>query len=350
MTKYKIFTEPLEIYNHMLFDIKKAKKSIYLETYIYDKDIIGYKFKQLLLKKSSEGVKIKLLIDSWGSSVKEYYFEELIKNGAEVKFFRKFKITPRLFSTNHRRNHRKLLLIDEKISYIGSVNITASCLGSLELVLRMEGGITKKFIQFFNNHYKYEDAIISRKLYRIFYEDLKIIADSISYLKRVSEKEYLSLIRKAKKEVLIMTPYFVPPAKIRKTFYNLMKKGVVVSIIVPVSSDVKLADLIRDSYLAALYNKGVQIYFYKPGFLHSKLLVVDDEYFLMGSSNVDYRSFRWQSEINVIGRNKNVINELRNEFNKTLRESVPFDYERWRLRSRFKRLLERIGEYIREYL
>ena len=128
-----------------------------------------------------------------------------------------------------------------------------------------------------------------------------------------------------------------------------MKKGVVVSIIVPFNSYVKIADWIRDRYLAALYNKGVQIYFYNPGFLHSKLLVVDDEYFLVGSSNVDYRSFLRGFEVNLLGEHKKLVHLLEKHFEETLQQSEKFNYPEWKKRSTLKKLLEKILYRIKHY-
>src|SRR3989344_6348799 len=138
MKSFEIIYNPKKIYKEMLKDIVSAKSSICLETYIYDKDKIGNRFLSALIKKAKEGVKIKLFIDAWGSTVKKDYFEKLIRLGGEVKFFREFRYVIRIFSKNHERNHRKLLIVDNKISYIGSANITASCLNWRELVIRLE--------------------------------------------------------------------------------------------------------------------------------------------------------------------------------------------------------------------
>ena len=108
MKDFKLFCNVPKLYDSMLKDINNAKKFILLETYIYDNDETGLKFKEILIKKAKQGVKINLLVDGWGSTVDKDYFKELIKLGADVRLFREIKYFIRFFSKNHERNHRKV--------------------------------------------------------------------------------------------------------------------------------------------------------------------------------------------------------------------------------------------------
>lgn len=136
--EYMFFQETIKLYSSMIDDIANAKDSIYLETYRFGNDSVGMLFRDVLTKKSKEGVKIKLLLDSWGSSLSEAFFSDLIAQGGHVRFFKKLRFFFDPFTKNHRRNHRKLLVIDSRISYIGSANIAAHSLHWRELVLRIE--------------------------------------------------------------------------------------------------------------------------------------------------------------------------------------------------------------------
>lgn len=350
--QFQIFSRPEEIYSRMLKDISGAKSSIYLETYIYDNDSVGSRFRELLIKKAKQGVKIKLLLDAWGSGADKNYFKNLIKLGAEVKFFRELRYVIKIFTKNHERNHRKLLLIDEKISYIGSANITKSCLKWRELVIRLQGPITEHFISSFNNSWNLSGKLNAKKIGSMIHSGYTIVQDLPSSLrrKRPSERKYIHLINGAKEKIKIETPYFVPSIRVRRALRRAAKRGVKITLILPEKSNHLLPDLIRNRYLGKLLKKRIKIFYFKPGLLHSKLLIIDDKFFLLGSSNLDYRSLKHQYEINLIGQDKKMILELKRYFYETLSKSRELKYDEWKNRSSFTRFLEVISSSIRKYV
>ncbi|PIN77632.1 hypothetical protein COV15_01750 [Candidatus Woesearchaeota archaeon CG10_big_fil_rev_8_21_14_0_10_34_12] len=349
MVNFNPIYNPKKIYKEMLKDIMSAKECICLETYIFDKDKTGNRFLKAMVKKAKEGVKIKLFIDAWGSSAKREYFEELIKLGGEVKFFREFRYVIRIFSKNHERNHRKLLIIDNKIVYVGSANITKNCLNWRELTLRMEGDIAKAFARSFFQSWETSGKINKKRIKRLFHEGFEIIQDIPSPNSRQTEKEYIRLISKAKKEIIIETPYFVPSSAIRSAFSEAIKRKVNVKIMTPYISKPRIVDIVRTRYIGKIHETGIKIYYY-PKMLHSKLLIIDNDFFLLGSSNLDYRSFMHQFEINLLGKDKEIIKKLRKNFNKTLKKCKPFNYNGWKKRSSLKKLLELLLEFTRKYL
>lgn len=350
MESFQLISNVPSMYRQMLEDISSAKKYIYLETYIYDDDETGKKFLNVLIKKAKEGVKIRLLLDGWGGTAKKEYFEKLIKYGAEVRFFKEVRYFIRMFSKNHERNHRKLLLIDGEIGYIGSANITSSCLEWREIGLRMKGHITQAFVKSFLKSWEIYDERTSKRIESIIYKGFHIINDTPNYLQKITENKYVELIRKARKTIMIETPYFIPSVKIRIALSKAVKRKVKVKIIIPHDSDVRVVDLVRNRYLGWLHKKGIEIYYYLPKTLHSKLLIIDDKFFMLGSSNVDYRSFMHQYEINFLGRDRRIIRDLRKYFQETLSKCKPFDYNQWKKRSSFKKILELILGTVRHYL
>jgi len=371
MKNFQVLSKPKEIYKKMLQDIEQARKSIYLETYIYEDDEIGDKFLQALIKKAREGVKVFVLIDALGSgSTKTFmhnilgikntlglstgankdYFKKLEEAGGEIRFFKEVRYVIRWFGENHERNHRKLLLIDEKISYIGSINITSGCLDWRELVLKLEGAISSHFVYSFLNHWELAGKITKKKIKLILHKGFEILQDIPADNKMVTARKYTQLIRNAKKEILIETPYFVPPIRIRQALSRAVKRGVSVTLLLPCKSDLKILDIIRNRYLGRLYMKGIKIYYYLPSNLHSKLLLVDNSFFLLGSSNLDYRALIHQYEINLFGRNKKIISKLRSFFNSGLKASKPFDYREYKSRSSFTKALELAISIIENYL
>lgn len=349
--EYKVLSNSERIYKHMISDIRKAKREILLETYIYRNDKIGRLFRSELTKKAKQGVRVQLLIDAWGSNVRKGYFRELIQNGGRVRFFRELRYAFRWFNANHERNHRKLLLIDRNISYIGSINITEDSLNWEELVLRVVGSLAVPLKRAFVWTWKRFNIFKYARARKIRHEDFRILQDFPRG--NIAEKRYSKLILNANKEIVIATPYFIPSNRIRSAFKKAIKKGVEVKIILPKSSDVRIVDLLRRRYLGSLHKMGVKLY-YHPKVLHAKLLIVDNKFFLLGSSNLDYRSFMHQFEINLLGYSQEVITSLKEYSNKLQKTSEVFDYDVWVKRhflSRFKDwIAEKIIRPFREYL
>ena len=338
--KYEVFFNPEKVYKKMLLDIGVAKKEILLETYIYGNDKVGREFRDALIKKALDGVKVRVLLDAWGCSIRKKFFRKLIDAGGEVRFFRELRYAFRFFTANHERNHRKLLLVDKKISYIGSMNITASCLNWRELALRIEGQITNSFRVSFNRTWKRFNLFSSKKMKKIIFEGFEILQDFPSRKKGITERNYKKLIKRAEKEILIETPYFIPSRGIRVVLKKAIDRGVKVKIVLPRCSDLKFLDIFRNRYLGKLYRAGVKIYYY-PRVLHSKLLIIDDSFFLLGSSNLDYRSFRHQYDINILGKDKEMVDSLKRFFRRGLREARAFNYVVWQKRH----FVGRIGEF-----
>ncbi|MDD5193992.1 MAG: phosphatidylserine/phosphatidylglycerophosphate/cardiolipin synthase family protein [Candidatus Nanoarchaeia archaeon] len=350
MKDFQVFSEAPELFKSMLKDIESAKDFIYLETYIFEDDPIGKKFMELFVKKAKEGVKIRLLIDAWELSKDKTFFRDLINSGGEVRFFRELRYVIRLLSKNHERNHRKLLLIDNNITYIGSANIGHRFITWREVVLRLLGDITFPFVKSFLKSWESFGDFSSKRIKSFFHKSYHIIQDFPSSIHRVTEKKFLGLINHAKKDIMIETPFFIPTERIRNALVNAIKRKVKITLIVPVRSDKFYVDVLRDRYLGKLHNEGVSIYYYKPSVLHAKLLIIDNSFFMLGSSNVDYRSFIYQYEINFFGKNQDIIHALKNHFNETLSKSELFNYNEWKKRSSFKKTLEIFMHFLRKFL
>ena len=341
---YHLFHDPIRYYFSMLEDIRNAKKSIYIETYRIGNDSIGVKFKDLLTKKCKEGLDIKILIDSWGAgSVNHSFFSELIKEGGKVRFFEKIKLNLDFFIRGHKRNHRKMIVVNNEILYIGSSNITEYNMNWRELVLRMKGDIAFTFKKIINQDYRiYKKYVFDKRRYSrpIKYDNFKIIREVPSITIQRTKKEYEELIKKAKKQVIIETPYFLPGFLLRKALMDAAKRGVDVKIIIPKHSDVNLVDVLRNNYLGILHKSGIKILYYLPHNLHAKLLMIDEEIFSIGSLNFDYRSFRYMYEISLIGEEKEIIKQLKIHVAGTIKESKEFDYEHWKRRPMVSRFFE----------
>lgn len=337
----------------MLDDINQARHYIYLETYRFNNDSIGKKFRDALTRKSREGVEVKLLMDSWGTSLPGTFFSEIQKNGGEIRYFHKLKFVWDFFSRNHMRNHRKLIVIDDEIAYLGSANLTDYSLNWRESILRISSDLAsvfkKAFLQHFElfNKYTFEARIQVR---RIKHGDFEIIRDIPSLTKQKIRRRFIELIKNAEREVIIETPYFLPSRFIRKAMMDAAKRGVEIKVIMPKNSDVGLVDILRNRYLGILHRSGIKLHFYMPYNLHAKLMLVDRTIFSIGSPNFDYRSFRFQHEIVILGQEESVIRQVVAHIDETLENSQDFDFAAWENRSKIQRMVEWIIMPFRQLL
>lgn len=341
---YHLFSEPLRYYNAMIEDIEMAKSYVYIETFRIGHDVIGERFRRALTQKAKEGVEVKLLIDGWGTgSINQDYFEKLIQYGGEVRFFEKIKYNSDLFTKGHRRNHRKLLLIDDEITYVGSSNLTGYNLNWRESMLRMRSKITITFVRLFMQDFRIYNKYAFNKEYNsrpVHYNDFEIVRDVPSITRKRINRKFIQLIKSAKKRVMIETPYFLPGFMLRKVMTDAVQRGVDVVVVLPKHSDVTLVDVLRNKYLGPLSKNGIRFLFYEPNNLHAKLMLVDSDYFAVGSTNFDYRSFRYMFEIMLIGRDQEIIHQISDHISQTLTEAVPFNYGKWKDRPLINKLFE----------
>jgi len=343
VSKYSVFDDTLRFYNALLSDIENATKYIYIEIYRFSYHGLGKKFRDALLKKVHQGVEVKILLDSWGTSPNHDFFSPLTKGGGEVRFFEKIRLNLDYFTRSHRRNHRKIIVIDDEILYLGSANITDYNVVWRELIVRMEGELASVFkdiflsmFEIYNRYHLYSPELTAP----ISYGGFNIIRDAPSQRHQNIKKHLIKLIRSARKNIFIETPYFLPSFLLRSALIKAARKGVKVFVILPKHSDVRLVDLLRKKYLGPLTEKGIKFFMYIPQNLHSKLLLVDDNTFAFGSPNFDYRSFSFQHEILLSGHDQRLINLLKDHVNETLQDSEPFDYLRWKRRPYIEKVFE----------
>ena len=342
--KFCLEDDPLKYYHAMLKDIEEARDYVFVEMYKFGNDTIGIKFRDALAKKAKQGVMVKILVDSWGgSALSDTFFHDIVKNGGEVRFFEKIRFNTDFFTRSHRRNHRKLLIIDDHITYIGSSNFTEYNLNWREMVLRMDDEITTLFKEiFFESFDSYNKYLINKARYSrtIKYHDFEIIRDVPSIPLQRIKKRFERLIRSARKSVVIETPYFLPGFLLRKAMIDAAKRGVEVNVILPRHSDVRLVDILRNKYLGILFKNNIKFLYYKPGNLHAKMMFVDGKVFAIGSPNFDYRSFRYLYEIILVGKDPSIAQQLQEHIRLTIEESEDFDYEKYLDRPTIEKIVE----------
>ncbi len=341
---YHLFADPIRYYNAMIDDIESAVSTVYIETYRIGNDVIGTRFKDALIKKARQGVEIKVLVDFWGGSgVANGFFDDLEKLGAEVRFFEKIKYNTDIFTRGHRRNHRKIIVIDDIISYVGSSNLTEYNLNWRESVLRIRGSLTLTFKKVFNLDFKiYNKYVLFKANYLrlLRHQQFEIVRDMPGIARQRIMRRYIQMIQKSQESVTVVTPYFLPGFMLRKAMVDAVERGVKVHVILPRRSDVGLVDILRNKYMGNLHLAGIHFTMYVPHNLHAKLLLVDEEQFSIGSPNFDYRSFRYMYEVVLLGSHNEIATQVARHIQNTLENSEPFDYEQWKRRPLINKFFE----------
>ncbi|MBU1370365.1 MAG: hypothetical protein KJ754_05445, partial [Bacteroidetes bacterium] len=221
--------------------------------------------------------------------------------------------------------------------------ITEYNLNWRESVLRMTGTIALAFKKVFKQDFKIYNTYVFAKnnyLRLIHHQNFEIIRDMPSITKQRIMRKYIGLIRKATKSITIVTPYFLPGFMLRKALMEAAEKGLVVKVIIPKRSDVGLVDILRNKYMGQLHKSGIELLLFAPHNLHAKIMLIDDQVFSIGSSNFDYRSFRYMHEIVLLGTQEIIIQQFKRFIETTLENTELFNYEHWRKRPMISRLFE----------
>lgn len=326
--KYKLYTTSLKAWDAMLAAIESAKKSIYLEMYIFLGDTTeSHDFIGQLIRKAKEGAKVIIVADSFGSSeLKKESIESLRQAGVEFIFF----------STWLRHIHRKILIIDEEIAFIGGVNIGKSFAEWNDLQLNLRGRIVKALLKSFAYTYemaggknlrilKFRDKSLGKKLRTWLLEHRP--NKNIYALKDV----YIEKIPQAKKSIKIVTPYFGPPRWLVALLDEARKRNVSIEIYLPRKTDFPLVSRIHLRYMCNLSPLGIR-FFLLNKMNHAKILLLDDEESFVGSSNFDFLSLNILSEAGVFSKQKKLAVELKEIIENWKKESDEFVPQKFKMK------------------
>lgn len=339
--------------------LKNAKETIHLEYYIIRNDNIGNQIKDILIAKAQEGVKVRLIYDDFGSkAIRGAYADELRAAGVEVYPFRKIILVALANRLNY-RNHRKIIVVDGKIGFVGGINIgddyinlPTSKVYHRDMHLRVEGPIVYSLQYIFLGDWQFcakEKLTVDRVLFPDHVqhtEDDKIAQIAASG----PDSKYpmimytiLRAIMLAKEEILITTPYFVPSEAVIEAIKNAALSGVKVKLLVPYETNSWVTQLASSSYYSAFMAAGVEIYRYQKGFIHAKTSVFDGRFSIIGTANMDNRSFNLNFEVNCMIYDEALGQQMCDEFAKDLTHAVRLDPMEWELRSPVKRFIEKVA-------
>lgn len=326
--KYELYTTSSKAWDAMIDSIDKAQKSIYMEMYIFSPDTVKtHDFIGKLKAKAKSGVSVVIVADAYGSNV--------LKNKIE-KSFHNLKIEFIFFSHWLRHIHRKVLIIDEKLAFIGGVNIGKRFQHWNDLEIKLHGKIVKRILKSFAYtylmaggkntkilDYRKKKHIAKLKFWLIEHWPIK----NIYTLK----KHYTEKITGAKKSIQIATPYFTPPRWLISLLDDAIRRNVKIEIIIPKKVDWKIMNLLNYRYIRSLHLLGINFYLSKK-MNHSKLLIIDNEEVLIGSQNVDMLSFRLNTEIGIFSKEKKLLKNILTIFDEWKNDSLVFRPHRYKMK------------------
>ncbi|MDP4089011.1 MAG: cardiolipin synthase [Bacillota bacterium] len=344
-------------------ELRKAKHHIHMEYYIVKSDNIGNEIKDILIKKANQGVKIRFIMDRVGAiRVKESYMKELRAAGIEVLLYSYF-LAPILRPINTQinyRNHRKIVVIDGEVGFIGGINIGDEYLGRGRLGFWRDTHLMVKgdFVLglqavFIDDYITIKEANREVSFHGENFEDyfrpvgssggkiMQLIKSGPDSKYRSIEQGILKMIGLARDHIYITSPYFVPSESILEALKIAALGGIDVKILFPGTYDHLLVYYASKTYLAELTKCGVEVYLYNSSaFIHSKVVTVDGRLCTIGTANMDRRSFELNYEINAVIYDNGTSQQLEAAFLEDLKLSRRICEDEWDNSSRFVRVFE----------
>ena len=311
--KISVLTDGMHKFESLIKDLMEAKQTINIMYFIVKNDSMGRPLIDTLTKKAKEGIEVRLLIDAMGSrQISKKTLESFRLAGGQFAFFFPPMFKYLNMKLNY-RNHRKLVVIDGAIGYLGGFNVGNEYIGKKKKFgfwrdthLRLMGSCVQDMNARFILDWRFaskENIVLSQAYYDEPFQagttGIQIVSCGPDSLREEIKQGYLKMISSAKKNIYIQTPYFVPDASILEVLKTAVLSGVDVKIMIPCMPDHMFVYWATYSYVGILLNLGAKIYIYDEGFMHAKTICVDGEIASIGSANFDIRSFRLNFEANA---------------------------------------------------
>ena len=348
-TAAKYYPDGAAFFDALLSDIRRAKRYVFLEYYILAEGRVWDALFDALRERAAAGVEICIIFDDFGNLFRF--------SGEALKELQDARIEAQMFNPVHRyigrvyfnyRDHRKIAVIDGETAYTGGINLADEYANLIERfghwkdsAVRLRGPGAWGFASYFMQLWK----MLGRTLARPDddYRPQRIFPAAFGYCQPFSdgplrnpdypiEETYLQLISSAQRELFMTTPYYAVEESMQTALCIAADAGVDVRLCVPAIPDHKLAYLVAETYWGELLRHGVRIYRYTPGFLHAKSVYVDGEAALVGSTNMDYRTFQLHYECGVVLYHMPVIQELRKDLEHVMERSALYTLEEWEAR------------------
>ncbi len=336
-TNSTFFESGEAVFDDMKKELLNAKAYIYMQFFIINKGKLWDDILEILKKKASEGLEVVLLYDDYGSSGLPYRYTKTLETFG-IKAYNFNPMKPHLNFQMNYRNHRKIVVIDGKIGYTGGINIVDEYINLShpfghwqDAGIKLEGeavhGLYLGFLDQLRFHTKDQKQIDYKPKYIPNFSSKHIV---IPFFDAPLDKEYttkniyMQLIHNATTSIDIASPYLILDYELTAALKFAVASGVKVNIIIPYIPDKRIVYMVSESYAKELSQAGINIYKFKPGFIHSKMMVVDQKEALIGTVNLDYRSLYLHFENSVYLKNDPVIKDMKKHFDDLIAASIDF--------------------------
>lgn len=366
---FKLLINGEEKFPEVLKSLEEAREFIHMEYYDWENDTRGNQIKEILLRKASEGIHVRIMYDDFASSkIKKNIVRELQDGGVEIHPKIRVKIRQFASRVNH-RDHRKLIVVDGITGFVGGINISDRYDNSIDTGLYWRDThlkVTGPLVLFLQRHFivSWNAVKVSRKLTfdrNLFPESPPLIGDGLPGLGQVVAGgpiypksnimlSYDRIFTLTMEKLYITNPYFIPSESIRDALIQAAISGVDVRLMIPEKSDSVIVGAASRFYFSELLNAGVKIYLYKKGFIHAKTVVADTLLSVVGTANMDIRSFDLNFEIMCVIYGDAIARELENIFMHDLEHCVEVDPGSWSNKNIFRRLTYSVARLISAFL
>lgn len=333
-----VYVSGYEFFPALLAEISKATHHIHIVSYIIDDDPLGRLLRDALIDKARKGIEVRLLFDDVGSwKTPNRFFEQMREEGIEVHPFMPVRFPAFTGKVNY-RNHRKIIVIDGKVGFIGGMNLAQRYVKGHKGIMwrdthvKISGaavyGLQRAFLV---DWFHADRTLITDRKY---YPDttitpnnnlIQIVTSSPTNVWEELEQGYIKILLSAKRYVYMGTPYFLPTEPIFFAMRTAALSGVDVRLMVSLKTDSKLVQMASRSYLTQTIQAGVKVICYEEGFNHTKLLVADDNVATIGSANIDFRSFENNFEANAFFYDKSMAQRIKDIFLTDETKCVPLE-------------------------
>ena len=357
----EIFNDGNAKFESLIQDLESAKDHIHFQYYIFRLDNLGKRILDVLIRKAKQGVQVRLLFDDMGSrGVYKRHFHELTRHGGQVEAFFP-SIFPLINPRLNYRNHRKIVVIDGRIGYIGGFNVGDEYLGKnkkfgywRDTHLRIEGSavhpIQTRFLLDWNQASANQDIEYADSYFPIIPlkgdVSMQIVSSGPDAEWEQIKDGYLKMIFRAKKYIYIQTPYFIPDVSFLDALRIACLSGVDVRIMIPNKPDHIFVYWATYSNVGYLLKAGAKVCIYENGFLHTKQIVIDDEVSTVGTANIDVRSFKLNFEVNAFIYDEETSHKLAELFEQDMLLSSELTLDIYNNRSTVIKLKESIANLI----
>lgn len=350
-----------EKFPSVLQALEAAEEHIHIEYYIFEDDNIGQTLAEVLIRKAREGVRVRFIYDDFGSrSIRKKLVPRLREAGVEVYPFHKVIFIAFANRLNY-RNHRKIIVVDGDIGFVGGINVNDKYINQghqmfwrdTHLKIQGPGVYYLQFLFLCDWNFCAQDNLMPNRNFFPFKEHentqnkiVQIAASGPDSDTPTILFSLLEVIGLARREILITTPYFIPTESLLSALMVASLGGISIKLLVPGKSDSVFVNAAAKSFYEDLLGANVEIYLYQKGFIHAKTLVVDQEITMIGTANMDTRSFDLNFEVNAIVYDEDLSGKMYAAFHQDISHAVKIERDVWLNRPWYRKLSEKTARLL----